>query len=280
MSAIVKEAAAFFGNSGGKLSTILVYLLAGCVSGFLSGLFGVGGGAIIVPVLLVVFASQGIPEEVMMHMAVGGSLAVIMMTSVSSIRAHWQRGGVLWPVALRLAPGIIGGALLAAFIADWMSADLLRLVFAVFLVGMALKMALDLHPKIVGRLPGAAGMTLAGGVIGALASLVGIGGGILTVPFLTRSGISIQQAVGTSAACGFPIAAAGTAGFILAGWDHSALPPLTTGYVYWPAVGGIALAGVLVAPLGARLAHWLSQLVLQRLFAAFLAVVAVKVLMG
>lgn len=261
------------------MSTFVIYLLAGCFSGLLSGLFGVGGGAVIVPVLLVVFAAQGIPGEVMMHMAVAGSLAVIMLTSVSSVRAHWRRGGVLWPVAMRLSPGIIAGALLGGFLADWMSADLLRLVFAAFMLVMAVRMGLDLRPRTVGVMPGTVGMTLMGGLIGSLASLVGVGGGALTVPFLTRGGITMQQAVGTSAACGFPIAMAGTAGFILSGWNHSALPPLTTGYVYWPAVGGIALAGVLVAPLGARLAHWLSRMMLQRLFAVFLAVVAVKVLL-
>ncbi|MFO7857335.1 MAG: sulfite exporter TauE/SafE family protein [Ectothiorhodospiraceae bacterium] len=251
------------------LTTLLTYLLAGAVAGLIAGLFGLGGGVVMVPVLLVVFAAQGLPEAVIMHMAVGSSLAVIVVTSLSSLRAHHRLGGVAWPVVARMAGGIAAGALAGAWLADTLSANALQNVFAVFLVAVAVKMGLGLNPAPGSRpFPGTLLLAAAGAVIGALSALVGIGGGTLTVPFLSWAGMAMRRAVGTSAACGLPIAAAGAAGFML------------TGYVYWPAVGGLAAASVLVAPVGARLAHRLPGALLQRLFAALLLVVAARLLLS
>ncbi|SEP10838.1 sulfite exporter TauE/SafE family protein [Aquisalimonas asiatica] len=262
------------------LTTLLVFLVAGAVAGLIGGLFGLGGGVVMVPVLLVVFAAQGVSDAVIMHMAVGSSLAVIVLTSLSSVRAHHGLGGVLWPVFGRLVAGIVVGALLGAWLADNLSTAALQNVFAVFLVLVAVKMGLDLNPPASGREPGAIGMTAAGGVIGNLSALVGIGGGTLTVPFLSWCGVAMRQAVGTSAACGLPIALAGAAGFMLTGWGRPDLPALATGYVYWPAVAGMAVASVLTAPYGARLAHRLPGGLLKRLFALLLAVVALRLLLG
>ena len=262
------------------METILVYLLAGCVSGLISGLFGLGGGVVIVPVLLFVFTAQGVPAEVMVHMAVASSLAVIIITSLSSIRAHWKLGGVLWPVALRLAPGIVVGALLGALIAHWMSGALLQAVFALFLVVVAVRMGLNLQPPATGGVPGAIGLSAVGTGIGCLSAIVGIGGGTMTVPFLSRCRIAMREAVGTSAVCGLPIAVAGTLGFIITGWGHPQVPAYTSGYVYWPAVAGITAASIVLAPVGARLAHRLPQVLLRRLFAVLLAVVAARLLFG
>ena len=262
------------------LEALLIYLLAGAVAGLIGGLFGLGGGVVMVPVLLLVFAAQGLPEAVIMHMAVGSSLAVIVLTSLSSVRAHHHLGGVLWPVFLRLVGGIAAGAFLGAWVADSLSSAALQNVFAVFILAVAVRMAFSLNPPASGRLPGPVAMTGAGGVIGGLSALVGIGGGTLTVPFLTWAGVAMRQAVGTSAACGLPIALAGAAGFMITGWGRPELPTLATGYVYWPAVGGLALASVFFAPLGARLAHRLPGDLLRRLFAALLALVALRLLLG
>lgn len=263
------------------LTTLLTYLLAGAVAGLIAGLFGLGGGVVMVPVLLVVFAAQGLPEAVTMHMAVGSSLAVIVVTSLSSLRAHHRLGGVAWPVVARMAGGIAAGALAGAWLADTLSANALQNVFAVFLVAVAVKMGLGLNPTPGSRpFPGTPVLAGAGAVIGALSALVGIGGGTLTVPFLTWGGMAMRRAVGTSAACGLPIAVAGAAGFMLTGQGHPDLPDLATGYIYWPAVGGLAAASVLVAPLGARLAHRLPGALLQRLFAALLLVVAGRLLLA
>ncbi len=262
------------------LATLMIYLGAGAVAGLIGGLFGLGGGVVMVPVMLFVFTAQGLPEAATMHMAVASSLAIIVLTSLSSVRAHHRLRGVLWPVFVRLAPGIVAGALAGAWFADSLSAAALQNVFALFLAAVAAKMALELTPASGRHLPGTAAMTAAGGVIGAASAVVGIGGGTLTVPFLTRCGIAMRQAVGTSAACGLPIALAGAAGFMLTGWGQPELPPFTTGYVYWPAVGGIAAASVVAAPVGARLAHRMPAPLLRRLFAALLALVALRLFLG
>ncbi len=262
------------------LEALLIYLLAGAVAGLIGGLFGLGGGVVMVPVLLLVFAAQGLPEAVIMHMAVGSSLAVIVLTSLSSVRAHHQLGGVLWPAFRRMVGGIAVGAFLGAWVADSLSSAALQNVFAVFILAVATKMALGLSPPAAGRLPGTPGLNAAGGVIGLLSALVGIGGGTLSVPFFTWAGTTMRQAVATSAACGLPIAVAGAAGFMVTGWGRAELPELATGYVYWPAVGGLALASVFVAPLGAKLAHRLPGDLLRRLFAALLVLVALRLLFG
>ena len=262
------------------ITTLLVYLLAGAAAGLIGGLFGLGGGVVMVPVLLFVFAAQGLPEAIIMHMAVGSSLAVIILTSISSVRTHNQLGGVQWPIFTRMVAGIVIGALFGAWLADRLSSDALQNTFAIFLVGVAVKMAFDLNPPARSRLPGPAGMTAAGGVVGSVSALVGVGGGTLTVPYLSWCGVAMRQAVGTSAACGLPIAVAGAVGFMLTGWGRPELPSLATGYVYWPAVGGMAVASVLSAPFGARLAHRLPAGLLKRLFAVLLALVALRLLLG
>lgn len=252
------------------MEAILLYLAVGAFAGLLAGLFGVGGGLVIVPVLVYVFTSQGMDPAVLVHVAVGTSLATIVFTSISSVRAHHQRGAVLWNVFWRLAPGIVIGALVGALIADWMSSNLLRRFFAVFEWLVAAQLLAGFKPKPHRSLPGKAGLFTAGNVIGTVSSIVGIGGGTLTVPFLVWSNIDMRQAVATSSACGLPIAIAGATGFVITGWGETGLPPWSTGFLYWPAFAGVVVASVLVAPLGARLAHWLDPAKLKRLFGVFL----------
>ncbi len=260
------------------MESLLIYLLTGAVAGVLAGLLGVGGGIVIVPALVFVFHSQGFDAAVLVHMAVGTSLATIVLTSISSVRAHHRRGAVQWPVFRRLAPGIVVGSLLGAVIADWLPADTLRTVFAVFVLLVALQMGLGAKPSPHRDLPGTLGSSAAGLVIGTVSAVVGIGGGSLTVPFLVWCNVAMRNAVAISAACGLPIAVAGSFGFVLTGLNEPGLPPWSSGYLYWPAGAGIAVASVLFAPLGARLAHQVPAQGLKRFFALFLGVVGLRML--
>ncbi len=262
------------------METLLLYLAVGAFAGFLAGLFGVGGGLIIVPALLFAFKSLGFAEEVMMHLAVGTSLASIVFTSISSVRAHHQRGAVRWDVFRQLTPGIVIGAIIGAVIADAMPTAAMRIFFALFELTVAALLWWNRQPAPHRGLPGAAGMGTAGGVIGAVSSVVGIGGGTLTVPFLAWCNVDLRKAVATSAACGLPIAVAGALSFIATGWDARGLPEWASGYIYWPAFAGIVLASVAFAPLGARVAHALPVAKLRRGFALFLALLGVRMLIG
>ncbi|EAR22655.1 sulfite exporter TauE/SafE family protein [Nitrococcus mobilis] len=262
------------------MHSYLFYLATGACAGLASGLFGIGGGLILVPALLFVFTAHDIPESIAMHLAVGSSLASIVATSASSVSAHAFFGSVLWRVFKPIAIGLLIGALLGAQIAGLLSGLILKRIFAVFMLITAAQMAFARQPLASSRrLPGKYGLVGAGLIIGSVSSLVGIGGGSLMVPYLSWCGTQMRQAVGTSAAAGFPIAIAGTTGFILAGWSEPILPSATTGFVYWPAVGGIVVASILVAPIGARLAHLLPAKVLKRIFAVFLLVVSAQFFM-
>ena len=256
----------------------LLYLATGAFAGLLAGLLGVGGGLLIVPILALSFATQGIADEVQMHLAVGTSLATIIFTSLSSIYAHHRRGAVAWPVFRAMTPGIILGALLGAVIARWLPSFSLRTLFGVFELFVALQMALSLKPAPHRGLPGSWGMSGAGAVIGSLSALLGVGGGTLTVPFLLWCNVAIHRAIATSAACGLPIAVAGATGFVISGWHNTLLPEWSSGYLYWPALLGVVTASVLFAPLWARLAHRLPTLVLKRLFALLLLGLALRML--
>jgi len=261
------------------METLLLYLAAGAFAGTLAGLFGVGGGLVIVPVLVFIFKGQGIGEAVIVHLAIGTSLATIVFTAISSVRAHHQRGAVRWDVTRRLTPGIVAGALVGAVIADAMPAPVLRLFFAVFELTVAGLLWWNHQPAAHRGLPGIVGMGVAGSVIGAVSSIVGIGGGTLTVPFLSWCNVHLRQAVATSSACGLPIALAGALGFLIMGWNEAQLPALATGYIYWPAFAGIGIASVLFAPLGAKLAHALPVTTLRKFFALFLAALGVRMLL-
>ena len=255
---------------------LLAYLAIGAASGLLAGLFGVGGGVIVVPALILLFTQIGMGEAWIPHLAVGTSLAAIVGTGAASTYAHHGRGAVRWDLVARLAPGIVLGAWLGAAVAGIIPELWLTRLFAVFLTYVGIRM---LVPRKIDRertLPGPGGMWTTGGGIGTLSALVGIGGGTLTVPFLSNRGIDIRKAVGTSAACGLPIAIAGAIGFMVVGWGREGLPDASTGFVYWPAVGAILLASMPTAPLGAHLAHRLPVALLKRLFGVFLLLIALR----
>ena len=262
------------------LTTLLLYLTLGAFAGVMAGMLGVGGGLIIVPVLAWIFGRQQVSDALIMHLAIGTSLASIVVTSISSVRAHHQRGAVLWPAFWRLTPGIVIGAWLGAAVADVLSSAALTKIFAVFVLMVSAQMAFGAKPAPQRELPGAAGMAGTGGVIGVVSAIVGIGGGSLTVPFLIWCNIQMRQAVATSAACGLPIALAGALGFIVTGFNAADLPAWSLGYVYGPALIGVAFTSMLTAPLGAKLAHTLPTDSLKKIFAVFLAVIGTKMLLG
>ncbi len=261
------------------LIIVLLYLGLGAVVGILAGLLGIGGGAIIVPTLVFSLAWQGVPSRFLMHLALGTSMASIIFTSVSSFWAHHRRGAVHWTVVRRIVLGILLGSFLGSCLASRMSTNLLKGIFVAFLYYMALRMLIsNRKPRPARGLPGPLGMFGVGNGIGAVSSLVGIGGGILSVPFMVWCNLPVHDAIGTSAAIGFPIAVAATAGYIVNGLHVAGLPAHSLGYVYLPALGGIVAASVLTAPLGARLAHRLPVAGLKRIFALLIIAVATKML--
>lgn len=264
------------------MQSLILFLVTGAITGVLAGLFGVGGGWVMVPALVFVLPMIGAPPDADMQMAIGTSLAVIGATSISSTLSHHRRGAVLWPIFRGLAPGLIVGALLGSGIADQLPAALLKRFVAIGALLVAIQMAFDLKPaaRKDAKPPDTVELTLVGAVIGALSSLIGIGGGTLTVPYLTMRGTHIRSAVGTSAACGMPIAWGGAIGFMFHGWHHPGLPPYSIGYVSLLAFAGLGAASVATAPLGARLAHGLPAIVLARGFAVVLAGVGIKMLLG
>lgn len=260
------------------MSLILLYVALGSVAGVLAGLLGIGGGLVIVPMLTFAFTGQGFAHEHILHMALGTSLASILFTSLSSVRSHHQRGAVHWPVVLKITPGILVGTFCGAWVASLLSTDFLKGFFAVFLLYVATQMLLGIKPKAKRDIPGAPGMFGAGGTIGVFSSLVGIGGGTLSVPFLVWHNTAMRHAIGTSSAIGFPIAVAGTLGYLVNGWGVTGLPPYSLGYIQLSALAGIVAASVCTAPLGARLAHTLPVDKLKKIFAMLLYFVALRML--
>jgi uncharacterized membrane protein YfcA len=257
---------------------ILTYLIVGALAGLLAGLFGIGGGMVIVPVLVITFETLKFAPEVLTHMAVATSLATIAFTSISSVRTHHQKGAVDWDIVWKLSAGIVFGAILGVLTADALSGAGLQIVIGISALMMAAQMGLGLKPKPSRSLPGTKGMVTAGGSIGWASALFGIGGGSLTVPFLTWCNHPMQRSVATAAACGFPIALIGAFSNIVIGWDNANLPETSVGYIYLPALLGIVLTSVPMARVGAKLAHKLSAEKLKKLFAILLVLVAIKFL--
>ncbi len=255
---------------------ILIYLLLGAFAGIAAGLLGVGGGLIIVPVLVAVFQLQSFDPQIVMQLALGTSLATIVFTSLSSVIAHHRRGAVVWAMVAKMAPGMLLGAMLGAYVADNVDGEQLKLLFAVFEAAVAVYMIIG-APVAINAFQDAFKRTELFGVsagIGGLASVLGIGGGTLTVPYLCMRGINIHQAVAVSAACGLPIAISGALGYWLFGLDEAVLPTYSSGFIYWPAWAGIVAVSLLTAPLGATLAHHLPVASLKRIFAVVLIFMA------
>jgi len=259
---------------------LATYSLVGAVSGVLAGLLGIGGGLVIVPMLVFCFSWQQIPHELTMHLALGTSMASIIFTAASSFWAHHKRGAVHWIVVRRIMLGIFLGTFLGSCFAARMSTNFLKGFFVIFLYYVASQMLLNKKPKPSRQLPGPVGLFGVGNVIGSFSSMVGIGGGTLSVPFMTWCNIPVHEAIGTSAAIGFPIAIAGTVGYIYNGLHSANLPQYAVGYVYLPALAGLIVTSVLTAPLGVRLAHSLPVGRLKRIFAILLYIVGTRMLVS
>lgn len=254
------------------------YVALGLATGFVAGLLGVGGGLIIVPVLIMQFHAAGLASGVEAQLALGTSLAVIVFTSLSSVRAHHQHGAVEWLLVRRFAAGALVGTLVGALLAARVPGQVLKVFFVIFLIYAAIQMWLDFRPAAHRGVPGRLRSSLAGGVIGVVSSWVGIGGGTLSVPFMAWHNVALHRAIATSAAIGFPIALAGAVGYVIGGWSRPGLPVGSLGFVYLPALVGIVLGSVLTAPLGARTTHRLPVRRLKRVFALLLAVLALRMM--
>lgn len=262
------------------LEIIIQFLLLGAIAGVLAGMLGIGGGLIIVPALAIILPGMGIGLDVLMHMAIGTSLATIVVTSLMSTWSHHQYGAINWLAFRRLAPGIMLGVIVGAVIADYLSGNYLRNIFGIFEILVAAQMASGFRPSPHRKLPGMTGMSITGVIIGVVSAIVGIGGGTMTVPFLSWCNIVIRNAVATSAACGLPIAVTGMVSYLVTGLDAEHLPSWSTGYIYWPAFAGIVSATLVFTPLGARLAHTLPIDVLKRIFALVLLCLGIYMLFG
>lgn len=254
------------------------YLAIGGMVGFLAGLLGIGGGMVMVPMLVFVFSAKGFPAEHMMHLSLATSMATIMFTSLSSVRAHHRHGAVDWAVARAMAPGIVAGSLAASLVAGYVPTRPLAVFFTGFMFYAAVQMFFEVKPKASRQLPGAVGLFAVGAGIGGLSSILAAGGAFLSIPFLARCNVPIKRAIGTAAANGFPIAAAGTVGYVLNGLRIDGLPEGSLGFVHVPALALIVAASMPVAPLGARLAHRLPVRRLRIVFALLLLALALRML--
>jgi uncharacterized membrane protein YfcA len=261
-----------------SVEAVLGYLAIGCISGFLAGLLGIGGGVVLVPAFLLAFGAAGFPSSVIFQVALATSMATILFTAVSSLRSHHRHGGVRWPIVRNFTPGILLGTALGTFIVRHATITGLSVFFASFLLFVAAQLAFQLRPKAERELPGRPGQAAVATLVGMVSALAAVGGGAMTVPFLAWCNVPIRQAIGTASAIGFPIALGGTLGYIVNGWGVAGLPDASLGYVYLPALLWTVIPAVLLAPLGARAAHILPGNLLRRIFAALLVIIAVRML--
>lgn len=259
-------------------SLLFCFILLGAFTGFFAGMFGIGGGGIMVPVLTLIFTQVGFPPEHIVHLALATSMGAIVPTALSSLRTHHQHKAVLWSVVFAIAPGILLGTFSATFLASFLSAKPLAAFFSCFMAFVAVQMVLNRKPAPSRQLPGAVGTSAVGVGIGSVSALVAIGGGTLTVPFLTWCNVALPVAIGTSAAVGLPIAISGAVGYWYNGSSVANLPAYTLGFIFWPGVLLMASASLFTAPLGAKLAHRLPIPLLKKCFAALLVFLSLEML--
>ncbi|MBY0267331.1 MAG: sulfite exporter TauE/SafE family protein [Burkholderiales bacterium] len=256
------------------------YLALGAFVGFFAGLLGIGGGAAMVPVLAFVYAAKGFDAAQVVHLALGTSMATILFTSVSSVRAHHGHGAVNWQMVKRMAPGIVLGTFGGALLASVLDVRLLSVVFTLLIYYISAQMFFGKKPE-AGAMPiTTTGLNTSAAFIGVISSLTATGGAALVVAWLVKRGIRVHEAIGTAAAIGWPLAAAGTAGYVITGLRQPALPDFSIGYVYLPGLAGIVVASMLLAPLGAKLAHRTPGALLKKIFAAVLFTLATKMLVS
>lgn len=258
---------------------LIEFLAIGLLAGYLAGFLGIGGGFVVVPALTFLFMQDPATAPWAIHMAVGTSLATMLVTSLSSIAAHHQKRAIRWPLVRSLTPGLLLGAVLGAIFANYLEPEILVRIVGIFAVLAGLQLILGRKPEGEKPMPGQPGVSLVGLLIGSVSSLIGIGGGALMGPWQLWHGVKAQNAVATSAACGYPIAIAGSISFLLLGLG-SELPNGAFGYIHLPAFAGIAVASALAAPLGVATVHRLPPLTVRRVFGGFLILVGIRMLVG
>jgi uncharacterized membrane protein YfcA len=254
------------------------YLATGAGVGFFAGMLGIGGGALMIPLLVWLFEAQGLPREHLLHLAVGTGMATILFTSVSSMRAHARRGAVRWGIVKRITPGILAGGLAGSAIASSIPRLAFAVIFVMTVYAAALNIFLERKPNPARTLPGTAGLFAVGAGISGLSAFAAVGGAFLTVPFMVWCNVPMLAAIGTAAAIGFPIAAAGTIGYAAIGLGQPGLPAWSVGYVFLPALAGVTVASMSLAPVGAMVAHRLPTKVLRRIFAVLMFSLATRML--
>lgn len=259
------------------LGELAAYLGVGAVVGFFAGLLGIGGGIIIVSTLALMFKAHGYAPDFVMHLAIGTSLAAMAAGALASFRAHHRRGAVDVDLVKTMTPGLVAGVFFGAFVARYAGIAFLKYFFLGFVLVNIAQMSLDLRPTPSRELPGRGVLVAIAFGIGVVSSFFGGGAAAVGVPFLLWCNVTTHRAIGTVAAMAFPLALAGTLGYVIAGWSVAELPPWSLGFVYLPAFIGISATSMLAAPLGARLAHRLKAATLRRIFAVFLVVMGVKV---
>ena len=260
------------------LQTIIYFILLGSFVGVISGLFGIGGGGIIVPILTTIFLSHGLDEKSVVHMALGTSMAIIIITSISSIRAQEKKKAIVWDIVKMMAPGILIGTFLVTFIASKLDSFYLSIIFAIFMFYSSIQMFVGKKPKPESKVFSKKTHFLSGGLIGGLSSLVSIGGGILSVPYLLIQNIDIKKAIATSSAIGLPIALSGTVGYIINGWHNTSMETLTLGYVNIVAFVCVAIASFLTAPIGVMLVHKINVDIMKKLFSVLPFVLSIRMI--
>jgi len=259
---------------------ILSFLLLGTIVGFIAGLLGVGGGGILVPILTSIFLIQGVPNEKVIHLALGTSMACIIITSISSLRAHHKKGAIIWSVVRTMSYGIIAGTFLSTFVASHLSSFYLAIFFTAFMTFVAIKMLKIKKNKQLKSSDNKGHIIVISTSIGAISALVSIGGGSLTVPYLVSRNLDLKKAIATSAAIGLPISLAGTLGYLMNGWSEVTITNYTIGFIYLPAFFLISLMSFVTAPFGAKASHYLPVNVLKRLFALLLIMMSLKMLIS
>ncbi|QYJ76228.1 sulfite exporter TauE/SafE family protein [Shewanella sp. FJAT-52076] len=263
----------------------ILWVIGCCVAlgafvGFMAGLLGIGGGLMIVPALLYLLPGVGFSADYLPHVAIATSLSAIILTSISSARAHHGRGNIDFQLLKILAPAVLVGALVSGFVAEQIPAEQLRQAFAIFVILMAVQMAFPFKAAAAKPMPHAVLIFIAVFFVALLAGLMGIGGGVLLVPLMMYFGVAMRTAVGVSAATGLLIAVSGSVSYVLAGWNTQGMPDFTLGYVYLPALLGIVSTSMLTAPLGAKAASTWPTAVLKKIFAALLTLIGLRLVMG
>jgi len=261
------------------LFVLAMYLALGIGAGFLSGVLGAGGGLIMVPGLIFLFQWESMNPKIVMHVAVGTSLAAMIPVALRSLTSHMKHNVPFYPIYKKMAPGIIIGVITGGVLAHYIRSHNLQIIFGVFVFVMALTLLHERKKKQCENLPGLIGMSLAGGFVGVQSGMLGIAGSAFSVPFLTYRGVLMHTAVVVSVAIAVTVSVLGAVTFILTGMHAVGLPHWSTGYVYWPAWLGLGMGGVFVAPLGAKLSHCISARKLKFFFAVFLFCVSAKMLL-